>query len=95
MMMEIFRSFGLFLCTAIAFMANGDWRFLIYSPILLVCIALYFMIFKMHESSRYMISKHDTDGVVKYLNNMCRVNGKTIKVKYLYDGLDIDQDNAK
>jgi len=63
MMMEIFRSIGLFICTAIAFVANGSWRFLIWSPIVLVCIALYFMIFHMHESSRYLMSKNDMKGV--------------------------------
>lgn len=84
MMMEIFRSVGLFLCTAIAFMANGDWRFLIYAPIVLVCIALYFMIFKMHESSRYMMYRNDMEGVEKYLNNMCKTNKKLVTVKYLY-----------
>lgn len=84
MMMEIFRSIGLFLCTAIAFLANGSWRFLIYAPIFLVCIALYFMVFKMHESSRYMMYWNDMKGVENYLNNMCKTNKKLIKVKYLY-----------
>lgn len=78
MIMEIFRSIGLFLCTALAFAGGGSWRFLIYSPSILVVIALYFMIFHMHESSRYLMSINDTDGVVKYLNTMCRVNGKDI-----------------
>lgn len=90
MMMEIFRSVGLFVCTAIAFIANGSWRFLIWSPIILVCLALYFMIFHMHESSRYLMSVNDMKGVTEYLNTMAKVNRRDIKVNYLYT--DVDQE---
>jgi len=57
-------------CTAIAYIANGSWRFLIWSPVVLVCIALYFLVFYMTESSRYMMSKGDMKGVEDYLNKM-------------------------
>lgn len=93
MMMEIFRSVGLFICTAIAFIANGSWRFLIWSPILLVCTALYFMIFHMHESSRYLMSINNTKGVVEYLNAMAKINNWDIKVTYLYPDVDLDKEN--
>ena len=90
MMMEIYWSIGLFVCTAIAYIANGSWRFLIWSPVVLVCIALYFLVFYMTESSRYMMSKGDMKGVEDYLNKMAWMNGRDIVITYLYS--DVDQD---
>ena len=84
MLMEILRSVGLFICTLIAFMANGSWRFLICSPVLLVFLGLCYLLISMNESPRYMMSMNNTAGVTMYLNAMAKANCKDITVKYLY-----------
>lgn len=88
MMMEIFKSVGFFACSALALVANGSWRFLQFSSVVLLIIGLYLMIFHMRESSRYHMSKNNMIAVTNYLNTMANVNNRDIKVTYLYDDVD-------
>lgn len=88
-LMEIIWQVGVLVCTILALISNGSWWFLILAPAFLILICFVLIYLYLDESSRFMLSANNIEGVVSYLNHLAEVNKKDIKVSYLhYEDLD-------
>lgn len=67
---------------------------MIWAPCFLVLYALYLVV-KLHESSRYLMSINKMEEVEKYLNKMSKVNKRGIEITYLCKEVELDDQKKK
>ena len=82
LIMEIFRSLGGIICILAAYISNNNWRFFVLAPVTVMFLNLFFIIFILPESSRYLLFKNNTDAVVVLFQRMCKENDWNFTVTF-------------
>mmetsp|Transcript_15567 Transcript_15567/g.17303 ORF Transcript_15567/g.17303 Transcript_15567/m.17303 type:complete len:149 (+) Transcript_15567:56-502(+) len=70
LIMEIFRSFGGVICIVAAYISEDNWRVFVLAPVSVMVLVLFFIMFILPESSRYLLFKNNTDEVVVLFQKM-------------------------
>lgn len=80
--MDVFRNVGGLAAILVAMFIGDNWRLFVLSPVPVFVLCVCLLIFIMPESSRYLLYKNKIEKLVKTLNKMCLVNGKSFNVEH-------------
>ena len=80
--LDVFRGIGSTMVVLTSKISSEEWRLFVLTPVPLFLFGLIIIVLFLPESRKYLLYSNNIEKLIQNLNDMCKQNDKSIKIRY-------------